>query len=244
MTSVALWKIYCETEGAYINTLMPTGVIPHHCHNNTNHSVSGTPILLEIIEENQVTLKEEIVPTQGYFRLEGDSIECLPNVLTKHSHTNNYDISFYAFYLVAGDENYKDVINVMINIGPISVLTVELASGSTVFQVDPLVAATLPVGFEIHINNVFIGEILSVDATTGDVTLDTSTTEIYPIGAVVELKNRMVKNFVIGAAKQYSFGLSRIGGSFFKSTYILELEYLNKSLTDTKTLIFYGEYSF
>ncbi len=244
MTSIIKWKVFCDTENTYVYTYTDSGHIPTHCHNNTEHVVTQIPQCVSVITENQFKLKEEDIPTQGYFRLEGDSLECPPNTVSVYTKTNNYDMAFYAFYLVTTAENYLDVININIIIGPFHVLQSDLPQGSTTLQISPVVAASMPYGFEITIDGVFVAEILEVNSATGVITFNSATTQLYTAGKVLLLRNRMVKNFVIGGVGTFSFGLSRVGGSHFKKTYTLALDYHNKSPVLTKNIAFYGELSF
>jgi hypothetical protein len=242
---VVKWQIFCTTESKYIDTFIKVGEpIPIRCPNNTEHSITGIAKMVDIIESSEVSIREEVVPTQGYFRLEGRQMSCLKNSKSTSEVSHPYPVSVYAFYISPISDNIGDILNIYINLGTIDTVTEQLEIGTVSFVINSIPVSNLPIGFEITIDSIPVGEIISKDLLTNTITLSTPITEVFEVGKLIKLRNVITKNFPIGWSKKYAFGLSKIGASHIPLGYTTTVEYTNKSLTNDKELIFYSEYSY
>lgn len=244
MAAINKWSVFCETENKLIEVLSVSGNPPPLiCPNNPEHLLTPErTFLLEAIQENQTKIKEETIPTQGFFKIEGKLLTCPANSKSSQDTGLKHAVSILAFYVSPSPNNYKDVLDIYINLGTIGILTSPITAGSSTVQIGTPVFANIPIGFEILVNGVCIGEVLSKNETTQTLTMDSPISQNFAANLPVVLRNRMMKNFIIGMAPKYEFGISTIGGSYMSPNYSVSAVYTNKSLTEDRELIYHIEY--
>jgi hypothetical protein len=244
--NIIKWKVFCSTENAYVTALTESIIYkPLRCPNNSNHIIiDNLTSMIEVIGNNQVIIKEENIPTQGFFRVEGKKIDCPMNSTSSQIVDLEYPVSILAFYISPESSNFNDNIDIYIEIGDIGVLTSEVNSGSSIIPLNTPNIDNLPIGFEILIDNIVIGEIIGKNSVNSALTLNKNTMQVFPVNSTVSLRNRMVKNFTIGKHTMYPLGLSKIGSSYISPSYFIMVEYTNKSLTENRQLIYHVEYTY
>lgn len=238
------WSVFCETENKLLEVLSTSGNPPPLiCPNNQEHILTPErTFLLEVIQEHQTKIKEESIPTQGFFKIEGKILSCPANSVSSQDTGLKYAVSILAFYISPSENNFKDVLDIYINLGTIGITTSSITQGSTSVSIGTPIFNNIPIGFEILVNGICIGEVLSKNSSTQSLTMDGIITQNFAANLPVVLRNRMMKNFIIGQAKRYEFGLSTIGGSHMTPNYSVSAVYTNKSLTENKELIYHIEY--
>ena len=243
--SVVNWRIFCATESKYVETFIKQGEpIPIRCPNNTDHSVSGAAELMGVTKNEEIIIKEEVVASQGYFRVEGKKMTCPANSVTEQTIDHAYPISLFAFFLCPDTSNINDIVNVYVNIGTIDTVATQIEIGTTIVPIVSIPVSNIPIGFEILIDNVSIGEVIDKDIAANTITFGTGTAQVFTVGNLIKLRNRITKNFTIGDFGNIPFGLSKIGASHIPKEYFTTIEYTNLSPTENKQFIYYAEYCY
>ena len=244
MSVINKWNIFCEIENKNIEILSISGnPPPTSCPNNGDHLVMPEKTyLIEVIQDKETKIKEESIPTQGFYKIEGKNMQCPANTTSVDLTILKRPSSTLAFYISPSPNNFKDVIDVYVNLGIVGVLSANVTTGSSVLSVSTPVFSNIPVGFEIFLGSVSFGEILSRNSETQSFTMEFSASQNFAAGSPITLRNRMMKNFIIGRSELYEFGISTIGGSYMSEAYTVSTQYTNKSLTEDKELIYHIEY--
>jgi hypothetical protein len=244
MSAVNKWNIFCEIENKNIEILSTSGnPPPTSCPNSPEHFVMPEKtFLIEVIQDKEVKIKEETIPTQGFYKIEGKIMDCPANTISVDTTNLKRPSATLAFYLSPSPDNFKDVIDVYVNLGIIGVLSSNVTTGTSVLPVSTPIFSNIPNGFEIFIGSISFGEILSKNSTAQSLSMEIASTQNFATGSPVTLRNRMMKNFVIGRASLYEFGISTIGASYMSEAYTVSTTYTNKSLTENKELIYHIEY--
>jgi hypothetical protein len=243
MSSINQWEIFCETENKFVQFLSISGNPPPIvCPNNNEHTITNNRTFLEkVIQQEELKIKEETIPTQGFYKVEGKIMNCPANIVSTQETILKRPASTLAFYASTVPANYKDTLDVYVNLGIIGVLSQNLEQNSSSISIITPIFENIPVGFEIYIGETCFGEILAKNSENNTLTVEIPASQQYTTGTPVSLKNRMMKNFIIGLCPRYEFGLSTIGGTYMSSSYTVTTHYTNISNED-KTLIYYVEY--
>jgi hypothetical protein len=244
MSAINKWSVFCETENTNLEILSISGNPPPLiCPNNLEHILTPErTFLLQVIEDRQVKIKEESIPTQGFFKVEGKIIDCPANTVSHQDTGLKQAVSILAFFISPSPNNFKDVVDIYINLGTIGILVEPIVSGSTTLKIATPIFSNIPLGFEILVNGTPIGEVLFKNNETQTLTMDTIISQDFPANSTIILRNRMMKNFIIGLSPRYDLGISIIGGSYMSPNYNVTVVYTNKSLTEDKELIYHIEY--
>lgn len=244
MSAINKWSVFCETENKLLEVLSVSGNPPPLiCPNNPEHVLTPEKtFLLQAIQENQTKIREESIPTQGFFKVEGKILSCPANSVSHQDTGLKQAVSILAFFISPSPNNFKDTVDIYINLGTIGVLAEPIVSGATTLKIATPIFSGIPFGFEILVNGTAVGEVLYKNATTQTLTMDTVISQNFAANSPVVLRNRMMKNFIIGLSPRYDFGISVIGGSYMSPNYSVTAVYTNKSLTEDKELIYHIEY--
>jgi hypothetical protein len=234
-TSVNQWRIYCETESAWSSGFFDaSSPAPTTCFNNTTHTVNANSAqLLQTISSNNVNAKiiEESIPTQGFFKSQGYSFTIPGNSTASTIVSWGYPVTVLETFFATVNTQSGDIINAITAPNTIiGTITANVAIGATVLPVSSTVVANSYVGFEILINGVLLGEILSIDHTNLTLTVSPLTTG-YSSGAYVGVQIRIINNFIIGNSFRYVVGSSKIGGKFIAAGTTTRVEYTNNQST-------------
>lgn len=244
MSAINKWSVFCETENKLLEVLSISGNPPPLiCPNNPEHFLTPEKtFLLQVVQENQTKIKEESIPTQGFFKVEGKIINCPANSISQQDTGLKQAVSILAFYISPSPNNFKDVLDVYINLGTIGILAEPIVSGSITLKIATPVFSNIPLGFEILVGGVCVGEVLYKNTETQTLTMDAVISQNFAANSPIGLRNRMMKNFIIGLSPRYDLGISVIGGSYMSPNYSVTAVYTNKSPTENKELIYHIEY--
>jgi len=171
-------------------------------------------------------------------------MSCAANSTSIQTINHDYPISLFSFILSPDSTNFNDIINVYVNVGVIDSVATQIEIGTAVIPINSIPVSNVPIGFEILIDDVCIGEVIDKDTVANTLTFGTGVSQVFPIGNLIKLRNRITKNFIIGDWGNIPFGLSKIGASYIPKEYFTTIEYTNLSATDNKQFIYYAEYAY
>lgn len=246
MASVNNYRVYCNTESAYV-TYWNT-IALNVCPNNNTHSVDTNSIsIINIVGEQTVDIKEESIPTGGFFRSESMAVTVPANTIYTWDTSWRYPITALQVSFVTGEALRGDNINCLIAPNTIcGILTTGVSSGSTSVTVNSTVTTNIKTGFLCTITNGIntseLGEVISVNKNNNTLITSNSIGNSFSAGAYVMLSIHNIKNFEITDPNTYIIGSGKIGGSYVPANTIIRLKYNNKSLTDEKRFVWSFEY--
>jgi hypothetical protein len=242
MATVYKWRIYCNTEDTWSIGYGETE--PILCYNNNTHEINLNSVQkLNGYNPLNVVIEENTTFTQGRFRIEGFSFTAPPNEDYIYTVKWKIPVRVLAVYFSCKEDNIGDIINNIVSPGmTIGILTNNVNIGDTIIPIISQVFDKLEIGFEILINNDFIGEIIDIDQLNKTITIGEELQNNYIIGSLIKVQVRPIKNLTINSTNRYSIGLSKIGGALILENTLVNVVYSNKSLLNSKDFTFELEY--
>lgn len=249
-TKLNQWRIFCETENTWVyEWLSPSATTPTVCFNDSAHTVNSNSISIsDTLLSTEVTVKEETTKTQGNFRTEGFTFDIPAQSDYIGSITFPYSINLLSVWFNITEENVGD--HLTVNYQPLyaGALTADIATPSTTITVDLFTANILNTGYVLILKRSSdnhterLGEVLSINKTTGVLTVTTPTTEAFVTGDSVYLNVTGVKNLSLANIGRHSIGTSKIGAAFIMAGGSFYASYTNNTPASTKKFHYELEY--
>jgi hypothetical protein len=158
MTKIKKWRIYCETEGKYIEdsrTWYEHPHVPSKCPNDTvSHTISLSRTLpIEEKSDNVVKVQEEVEETGGIFQAHGIELVAAPNDTTVYPYFRSGKFSALAVDFTTDETHAGDVVNIYgLKNKTVGVLTAG-ANPGTVWQPQNYVVGDIVT--QVHPNGIF-----------------------------------------------------------------------------------------
>lgn len=231
------YRIYCSTENAWKEVILDaTAAPPTTCPSDTAHTViaaSADEIDRKINEE--VTIKEESLPTNGYFHTYTETLvaDCLST--TTLTVSKPWARSVLAIFFTPTKEHQGDLVS--LQIAPDTTVGVTMAAvsvGATVISVNSTVIANVFPGFLIALtdgtNLDRLGVVNSIDRVASTVTVETPTTHSFsPFVTAVMITIEVVREMRIATLWEVAIGDSKIGGAYVPENRNIRIIYQNRS---------------
>ncbi len=250
MTStVYKWRIYCQTSAQYEELWSVTE--PTLCPVNTAHTITtGSAAIIDQISINEVKIKENDVPTNGYYQVDHFYVEAAANTTTNIDFTNSdYDFNIYSISYQTEETHRGDSMDITINPNTVvGVITANLNASSTEATVSSTVLQYIKPGFRVNftdgVNTDVCGLVTDVNTVTSKITFNTANTHAFAAATptYVRMTVAYTKSAIkIGGPMNTVFGAGKIGGSYVPRSTVVRVAYTNTSPTDSKTLVIYTE---
>lgn len=228
---VTYWKIYCQTESAWVYGYSSEEPYPEYCFHDKSHVARGKPVALRSLSSNYQKIKEEYIDTGGFFQTHSYKLLCTPGT-TVHDYTFPYPITALSVKFTTESQHTDD--QLLMEVAPdtlIGVVTVGVSENDAVFTVSDTVMDNVSLGHFIKItdgvNTDDLGKVITVNTTTNQITLNTACTHSFPAGAYILLTVRVIDNYTIGYPGRYILGESKIGGSYVPKDTVVRVKYIN-----------------
>ena len=240
MTSVYKYKVYCETESAWVNgwtidpDLVTTCPTDHQTHTITSNSVT----VIEEISEGTVSLKNSIA---GYFQVSTIDLD-IPQgntgtVATKDI-TYPFEVELWKTDYVSSPDSVDDILNIIV--GPDTAISVLTATGNigdtTIHMLSSIFDANILCrGVYLKLFNgisVFqdLGRVIALDPINYTVTFENAITSTFNAGSPVLLNLYLVKDFIISAPSiNFEFGSKGYSTKKIPPNTVIRILYTNKS---------------
>lgn len=205
------WKIYCETEGAFISYYGPSA--PVSCPNNTAHTVGSTSQTKPV---NPINQKEVIVtdPTPNRAFYQATTIEMYIPPSTQHQ-TLTKSISFpfdmYIWEINLSQQSFCIGDKLSVQIAPDTVLGVlksDVKVGDNVINCSPTVTDRIARGCEIGlsdgVNKEYLGIVTSF--TNSQITTSIAPMNNYAAGSNILWSLYIIKDLVIDSCQRIIIG--------------------------------------
>jgi hypothetical protein len=247
--TVYKYRIYCNTEAQNVYQWAETE--PSTCPNNTAHTIN--PNSISIVDEQGpaiFSIKEESVPTGGYFKIESSEIDIAagPNVDSVMIEQWPYNVSILDINFISGVEHQGDFVTVEMPSHKIfGVITQDISAGATVIPVSSTVTDNIAKGFYAEladgVNTDDLGRVISVDSINHTITMENATAHSFLAATptYVKVTVRPVDNLKLGPPMLYQIGTAKIGASHVPANEPAKIIYTNMSASQKK-LVFAYEY--
>jgi hypothetical protein len=246
MVDVYKYRIECVTDSKDEHVWRDeTQPVPTLCPTNSDHTV-GLIVKVDQLLHSSITIKEESVPTGGYFQATSiclHNINAGPSVVTSKTVSYDIPVSGLAFSFITESNQKGDVINVIIGKDTtVGILLDDVKVGDVTFNVQQSVIDNVFIGMYIKLsdglNDDDCGLIVSINDINKTITVNTATTHSFSLLTPTYVKGSIytVKDYHIGPAFCYDVGSSKIGGSYLPTGATITVEYTNNTNDSDKTL--------
>jgi hypothetical protein len=238
MTTVYKYRVSCATHG-YVYVWSETE--PTVCPNNYGDTIyPAQTVIVDKVETNTVAIKEETIPTQGYFRSVGFSqniTDATPGSLTTFNHSWPYRTSLLEGWFFATSAQIGDYVEVFAAPNtPVGAIAAPVSAGATTFSVTGTVIPNCALGYSIKLSDGVnvddCGEIISMNSSTNQITVQTATTHSFsPLSPTyVLLTVKVIEGFYINVGEQkYEFARKKVGGKTIPPNVPISIIYHNVS---------------
>lgn len=253
MSTVYKYKIYCQTESAWIEGWTTTPELIAACPTDANHTITADSVtVLETVSNGIVALT---TTTPGYFQISTISLTIpagTPGTVYTQDITYPFETELWKTDYVSSLDSVDDILNIII--GPDTAVSVLTATGNIGDTVLNILTATFDAkilvrGCYLKLFNgvsVFqdVGRITAIDAINHTITVENALTSTFNGGSPVLLNLYLAKDFVIAAPSiNYEFGSKGYTTKKIPPNTIIRLLYTNTN-GNAKKVHFGIEYNY
>lgn len=231
--TIVYWKMYCETEQAYVYGYSDINPYPEHCFNNNSHTTSGKPIEIRRIKNNHQKIEEEYIDTGGYFQSHSYKLIC-PVGESVHDYTYPYPITALCVKFTTTNDHIDDQLTM--EVAPnsiIGIITSNVSIGESTITISDTVIDNVSLGFYVSlfdgVNTDNVGKIVNIDKINNSITLENNAAYAFSASnpTYVRITVRVMDNYIIGYPDRYILGESKIGGSYVPTDTVVRVIYNN-----------------
>lgn len=200
---------------------------------NPAHAIDPTlTTVVDKISEQTVEIKEEHIPTQGYYRTKGITIDAPTSGLHEVEFSLPFECTLMSANLSLGDENKGDELEVVISPGEIlGTLTSDAAIGDSVLNVSSSVVENLAKGFSCCLDDGVNLEDCSyvIDKTASTMTIDHTLTNAFAAATptYIRLHYAMLEKSQLVHPTEFRIGDDTISGKHMAANQVIKLRYWN-----------------
>lgn len=252
-TVVSKYRVSCNS-GDGFQTVWSTST-PSVCPLNSSHSIdTALTTIIDTVSSKVVSIKEELVPTQGYYKLNGynQAISAgTPGAITTFSHSWPYRVSILNAWFIPKSDQMGDSVDVTVAPNTvIGVIAAPVSVGDTTITVTSTVLEHAVIGFNINITDGVnvndLGRIIAIDPNLSTITLETPTTNTFSPASptYVRLNVRFIENLSISCpGVRYVVAEKKSGGKGLPPNVPMTVMYKNND-GQAKTFTYNLEYIF
>jgi hypothetical protein len=228
MTTLYNWDIYCIDEGIHYYRWDPNK--PTVCPSNASHNILD-PIIIGTISPNTTQLKDDISGTSGFYKCLVYDIN-IPAVTGAYEYSITsppYPLRVQTTNICVSNENLEDSVEMQELSNSVGMLTVGATAGATTFTITPVSLSNIYPGFNVNIDDQFVGV-----CTNKDTTLNTITTSI-PLGSDVSpgvhvgIEKVRIEKFRMYLTGKFILGTKFEGGVFVTPSTPIKVIYINNN---------------
>jgi hypothetical protein len=209
------------------------------CPINSGHTINTSlTTIVQSIDTTVLALKEETIPTQGFYRAKGVSQQITNEAagsVTTFQHLHPYRISLLEGWFFTETNQIGDYVSVDASPNTtIGYIIAPVSVNDTVIYVSSTVIPNVAVGFSLKLFNgttmADLGEIISIDVTNQTVTVETGSASAFSpeTPTYILLTVKIIENFYINAAPvKFEFARKKIGGKSIPPNIPLAISYHN-----------------
>jgi len=246
------YRLYCTTTDTY---QFVWGIsAPTKCPEDGSHSIDTTSIsIIKKIDSNQVSIKEENIPTGGHYQATTVSFEGMTGATgTVFLEDKSWPFPINAMNISchSTEENMGDTIDVAIAPDTIIGALTNLApTGATGIYVSQTVIDNTQIGFYLELvegAKVFnCGRVIGIDTTNNIIIPEFTPTSSFSPASPTYVRQTVysVRDFKCGTPQKFDIGTAKIGGSYVPANTVVRGMYtLNKPSATPKNFTAMIEY--
>jgi hypothetical protein len=239
MSTLWNYRVWCATDNKHEYIWREAENYPSTCPTNTSHTIDAAQtVVVEIRDPNLIQIKEEFIPTQGFFQSVGsrETIDGNVNTVSAMTHSFPYSTTLLDGWFYSTAENVGDDVSVEvagITIGatgaPVAVNDKEITVTSTVID-------NTSIGFHLTltdgVNSSDMGRVLGIDSANSIVTMETGSEHIFsPLSPTyVQQTVRLIDSLPINTPNvRYAFAEKKMGGKNLPPNVPVTISYHNKT---------------
>lgn len=228
---------------------------PTVCPLNSAHPIDASlTTIVDTVSSRVVTVKEEIVPTQGYYKLNGyhQTIPAgSPGAVTTFSHSWPFQVSILNAWFIPKTDQVGDYVDVTVAPNTvIGYIGAPITSGDTTIVVSTTVLQNLAIGFHVNITDGVnlneLGRVIAINPTNSTITVETATTNSFSPASptYVRMNVRFIEGLTINVAGvRYVVAEKKQGGKGLPPNVPMTVLYHNQD-GQAKTFCYNLEYMF
>ena len=235
--TIYYYKVWCDTDSQW--EYIWSEVTPTVCPANNGHTIDSSKIVIvDIIKEEEVIVREEGTPTGGHFQAK--TILFDDTLLDGSSGWKEVDISFpYPISLLScdfvaqADDEGNELQFIVAPNTTVGAITANVDSLENVINVQQSVVDNVSKGYVAYlydgVNSDYLGPITDITGTV--VTTKNNTVNSFSAATPTyfQMSIFMGEDITIPAAGRYALGESKIGGSYIPAETIIRARYNNIS---------------
>jgi len=236
MHEVFKWRVYCNTETTWTYGYLDEDQTPTSCFNDNSHIINTNSMsIVEVISDQIITVKEEVTPTGGHFKIHKYKIVCPPGA-SEHDYSYPYPISALNVTLNTTDSHTDDELEVIVSPDTIvGVSTSDTNVSDNVINVSQTVVDNVKIGYYLSlfdgVNSENLGRVVNVNKNNLQVSVETPCTQIFTSGSFIRFSIKVIDYFTIGFPANSILGTGKIGGSYIPTNTIVRIKYTNNGET-------------
>ncbi len=245
-TTLYKYRIFCQTEDQFVYVWSETA--PTQCPNNSSDTINPNSIsIIEQIDSNEVSIKDEYVPTGHNFRAETKKISVAagPDVTTIQYFSWPYNTTFLNLYFVTTGDHEGDIVYIDAPFDRIiGAVTASVVSSDTQIPVTQTVIDNVFVGYNLFLDDGTnlddLGRVIAIDSVNNILTVETPTVHAFsPLTPTYVKITRRAVDFEIGCPHQYAIGMKTLTGSHVPANEPARVQYINKSSVSKDFILIY-----
>jgi len=214
--------------------------LPMSCPMNNMHVIDqDQTVEVDKIMTSEVSIKEEFVPTQGYYQSQGCELDIDGNIgsVTSMDHVWPYQVSILMGWFYAAAENVGDKIEAWAGGDTITgAIAAPVAINDTVITVTPTVIEHTAIGYHMKLfdgtNLSDIGRVVSIDEMNSQITIETPVDKVYsPLTPTYVMQTvRLIDDMFVNAPNvRYVFAEKKMGGKGLPPGVPISIRYTNRT---------------
>jgi hypothetical protein len=247
------WRVKCATDNKYEYVWLDEAAgEPTVCPVNGAHTI--VPVentVVNRVTEAQVSIKEEYVPTQGFYQSQGYEMDVDGNVdsVTVLNHTWPYRVSLLMGWFYSANDNVGDTVQAYVASDVITgAIAAPVAVNDDTITVTSTVLDNAAIGYHMKlfdgVNQSDLGRVLAMDVGNSAIVVETASDQNYsPLTPTyVQQTVRVIDEMFINVpAVRYVFAEKKVGGKTLPPNIPLQIRYRNRS-GGAKKLVYNVEY--
>jgi hypothetical protein len=249
MDVIKQYRVFCETENAYVETWKTTA--PECCPNDYRHTI--TPSSISVIGEKYMENASIHVyinskayhPTNGKYCAEGLSYNIPANTSTfVENYTFLKKCCMYGMHICIREDHIGDRVSIIVEPETVAgVLTQPVTTSDVVLHVSNTVVENVVPGYFVVLGTEE-RVITDVDKSQQTVTVDRPFDSSYTAMTFVKVNAYVIRNLCLDTVGKFDIGYGAFGGKIIPKNAVLRMVYHKLNPDSSKRFSFNMEYMY
>jgi len=231
------YKVWCDTDSKWVETWADT--TPTDCPENNGHAIdSSKTSIIDIVKEDQITVREEGTPTGGHFQartimFDNDLLDGTVGWVEIDT-SFPFPISLLSCDFIAKENDEGNELQFIV--APQTIvggITANVGVSENAINVQQSVVDNSAIGYRAYlfdgVNTDYLGAIVDITGTVVTTEKNTVNSFLAASPTYFQISVFMGETIKIPAAGRYALGESKIGGSYIPAGTVIKARYNNLS---------------